>query len=178
MRGFRGGLCAFGLSLVLPGIVGAAEVSFSCPAIDALPAIDLHFHGDALDVTDPTGTATLPASLEGDVSDMFGVSGFGPAEQMTPEPAEMDACLAARLKSVGSSADDKDMVAYVLAGCQSDLAGKTVKQSVDLHVTASVVDKGQATVFVQRTYPAASTVTGAPLTLDEWPTRDCTVTLP
>ena len=178
MRDFRVGLCALGLALGLPGVVLAAEARFSCPAVDAVQAIELHFHDEALDVTDPVGTATLPASLEGDVSDMFGVSGFGPADQMAPEPAEMDACLAARLKSVGSTADDTDMVGYVLAGCQKDLADKVVKQSVDLHVTATVVDAGQAMVAVQRTYHAASTVTGAPLTLDEWPTRDCTVTLP
>lgn len=109
---------------------------------------------------------------------MFGVSGFGPADQLVPEPADVDACLAARLKSVGSGTDDKDMISYVLAGCQADLAGKKVKQSVDLHVTATVIDKGQAMVFVQRTYHAASTVTGAPLTLDEWPTRNCVVALP
>lgn len=174
---FRVGTCAFCLSM-LPVLAIAADATFACPAADAAPAIELRFRGDTLDVVDPAGTASLPASLEGDVADMFSVTGFGEADQLVPAPADTDACLASRLKSEGGSADDTDVVASLLAGCQVALADKKTKQPVDLHVTATVIDPGMAMVFVQRTYQTASAVTGAPLTLDEWPTRDCTVALP
>lgn len=178
MRCLGVGICAFGLSLILPVVVVAADATFTCPAADAAPAIEMRFSGDTLEVVDPAGTASLSASLEGDVADMFGVTGFGEADQMVPDPADTDACLAAGLKSEGGSADDKDVVASLLAGCQVELAGKKLKLPVDLHVTATVIDPGTAMLFIQRTYQAASTVTGTPLTLDEWPTRDCTVTVP
>ncbi len=175
--GLLGGVVSAGAmaALLTTGAAWSADVTFDCPATDGKDKVELHFAGETLDVTDAAGTAALPASLEGDVASMFGVSGFGEAEQMVAEPAAMDACLAGELKGMGSPAEDESAVGYALAGCQSKLAGGAVKQAVDLHVTATVIDKGSAMVFIQRTYRTPSSVTGEALTLDEFPTRNCTV---
>ena len=180
MLGFRSlvgsSVCAVAMTAFSAVAASSADVTFVCPATDARGGIELHFAGETLGVTDEAGTAALPASLEGDVADMFGVSGAGEAAQMVPDPAAMDTCLAAQLKANGGSPEDEPSVAYALAGCQADLAAGASKQRVALHVTATVIDKGSAMVFIQRTYQTPSTVTGTALTLDEFPTRDCKVT--
>lgn len=172
-------IITLGTALCVLGIVSAAkaaEVGFQCPAgANGREALGLSYDDEVLSVSGSDGTAELPASLDGDVGAQFGISGFGPAEQMMPDPRALDACLAAGLKSHGSVANDEAAVAYELAECQATLAGALSRQSVDLHVTATVIDPGAAMVFIQRTYQAPSTITGAPLTLDEFPTRDCPV---
>ena len=168
-----------GAALCVAGPLGtarAAEVGFECPAgANGREALGLSYADAVLSVSGSDGTVELPASLDGDLGARFGISGFGPAEQRMPDPGALDACLAAGLKSHGSVATDAAAVAYELAECQATLAGALSLQRVDLHVTAAVIDPGAAIVFIQRTYRAPSPITGAPLTLDEFPTRDCPV---
>ncbi len=168
-----------GVALCVLGMLGAAraaEIGFQCPAgSNGREAVGLTYANEVLSVSGSDGTVELPANLDGDVRAQFGISGFGPAEQMMPDPGALDACLAAGLKSHGGVASDEAAVAYELAECQATLAGALSRQRVDLHVTASVIDPGTAMVFIQRTYQVPSTITGAPLTLDEFPTRDCPV---
>ncbi len=163
-----GGLLAALLAQAAP----AAEVTFDCSALDRLEPLSFRFAGDTLEMRDSAGTAALPASLEGDLSEMFGVSAFGEAEQMVPPPAALDACLSKYMADHGLAVSDES-VAGGLASCQVDLAAQAVRQPVDLRVTAAVIDPGTAMIFLQRTYHQPSSVTGAPLTLDEFPTRDC-----
>ena len=169
-------LCAALCFSATLGAARAAEVGFNCPAgANGREALALGYVGEVLSVAETNGAAELPATLEGDVNAQFGISGFGPAEQVMPDPGQLDDCLAAGLKSHGSLASDEAAVAYELAECQATLSGALSRQSVDLHVTAVVIDPGSAMVFIQRTYQAPSKITGAPLTLDEFPTRDCSV---
>ncbi len=154
-----------------------ANVTFSCPEGEAGSKLLLSYANDALSIADGNVTTSLPATIQGDAAGIFTVYGSGPMDATMPEPAAMDACLSAKLKEQGVTADDKDMLAYDSNACRVELIPNGTIQKVQAQLTLTSIDKGKATLFIQRQYLTPSTITGLPLQLDEFPTRNCDVVL-
>ena len=153
----------------------AADISINCPAAEVGPQVSLRFNGDMLAVTDKDGTNDLAASLQGDAAGVFTIYGSGAMNAMMPNGSELDQCIAEKLKQLGATAADADALGSVSNTCQQKLLPTAVKQNVQVQFTVTSIDKGAATLFIQRQYLTPSAVTGKPLWLDEWPLRNCEV---
>ena len=92
-----------------------------------------------------------------------------------PEPAALDSCLLTKLKQQSAMAKDEDAVIYSAGLCRFDLASSQTSQKVDAQLNATSLEGKTAQVFIQRTYTAPSAVSGKPVQIDEWPTRQCAV---
>jgi hypothetical protein len=154
----------------------AADVHIECPATGHAPPVALRFDANVLSVTDARGTAALPGSMQELQPGSFGIRGAGAMDALMPNPAALDECLAARLKQQGASANDVSALGYVANLCRLKLTPSGSVQEVEAEFTATALDAGKATVFIQRRYKQPSKVTGAPLQLDEVPPRDCAIT--
>lgn len=153
----------------------AGGIAFTCAAGEAGTKLSLSFNADVLSVTDDKGASSVPASIQGDPEGIFTLYGSGPMEVLMPDAAALDACLSAKLKAQGVTADDKDMLAYDSSACRAMLIANGAIQQAQAQLTLTSIDKGKATLFVQHQYLTPSAVTGKPLQLDEFPTRTCDV---
>ena len=153
----------------------AAEILMECPATDHAPKVALRFDADVLSVTDARGTAALRGSLQNIRPGMFGIKGLGPMDAVMPDPAAFDDCLVARLKQQDASAADASALTYVANLCRVKLLPAGRVQKVEAEFTATALDPGKATLFIQRRYTVPSKVTGKPMQLDEFPPRNCDV---
>ena len=169
-RGTRAACAGLALVLALTP-ASAADFSFRCAGADGTPDADLAFAGEVLTVVEDGRTATLVGRVEGEPPENYGISAAGRGDAMLPEAAAMDACLDKGLKAQGATAADDDAVAYVVNGCRLDLAA--VAQPADLSYQIIFMAPGPAQLFVTRTYATPSAVTGAPITVPEWPMRNC-----
>jgi hypothetical protein len=121
------------------------------------------------------GYPRLPASLSQASAGMFAIQGWGAMETPMPDLADMDRCLGDGLKNKGMQATDRDAVAFVGNLCRLKLMPGAAVQKVAARYEITALDPKAATVFISRSYTVASSVTGEPLQLDEWPIRQCAV---
>jgi hypothetical protein len=171
---YRAWFCA--VLLTLGATKGeAAEILMECPATDRAPKVALRFNADILSVTDAQGTSALRGSLQPIQPGVFGIKGSGPMEAVMPDPGAFDDCLVARLKQQDASATNESAVTYVANLCRLKLLPSGSVQKVEAVFTATALDPGKATVFIQRSYTVPSKVTGKPMQLDEFPPRNCDV---
>jgi hypothetical protein len=153
----------------------AGEIAIDCPEGGGQPKLSLRFDANALSVTDPSGAAKLPGSLELGPSGMFTVSGSGPMQAVMPDPAKFDECLAANLKQQNAAATDTDAVAYGANSCRLTLTPSGTMQNVQANFTVTALEPGKAMVFIQREFTVPSKVTGKPVQLDEFMPSNCDV---
>lgn len=153
----------------------AAGVVMECPGGEAGPKLSLTYAVGSLSITEGSSAVSLPASIQGEPAGIFTVYGSGPMFALMPEAAILDECLAAKLKQQGVTAADADMLAYWSNACRLKLMPSGSVQKVQAQLTLTSIDKGKATLFIQRQYLTPSTVTGKPLRLDEFPVRSCEV---
>ena len=163
------------LAALAPAESAAAGLAIECPQSEAGPKLSLSYVPDMLSVTEGVSAASLSASLQGDPAGIFTLYGTGPMDAMMPEASALDECLTAKLKEQGVTAADADMLAYGANACRLKLASSGSVQKVQAQLTLTSVDKGKAILFIQRQYLTPSALTGKPLQLDEFPTRNCEV---
>ena len=161
--------------LILAATGAAAEIRLDCPAPDPAAKIQLRFDADVLSITDGRGTSALQASLQTIQPGMFGIKGAGPMEAIMPDPAAFDDCVVGRLKQQDASATDPSALAYVANLCRLKLMPSGRVQRVEAAFTATALDPGKATLFIQRSFTVPSKVTGKPMQLDEFPLRSCDI---
>lgn len=166
-------ICATLLTLAASG--AEAEIRMDCPATDHAAKMELRFDADVLSVTDARGTSALRGSLQPIAPGMFGLKGTGSMQAMMPDPAAFDDCVVARLKQQDASAADASALTYVANLCRLKLMPSGRVQAIEAEFTATALDPAKATLFIQRSYTMPSKVTGKPMQLDEFPTRNCDV---
>ncbi|WP_143744685.1 hypothetical protein [Mesorhizobium prunaredense] len=175
MSGKAIGAAAGIAGLFLSGALSAAEIAIDCPADAGLPELVFGFAADTLSIKDASGTATLQASFHELSAGMFAIQAWGPTETPMPNLADMDRCLGDGLKKQDMQATDASAVTYLSNLCRLKLMPEATAQRIDAKYEITALDPKSATVFISRSYTVASSVTGEPLQLDEWPIRQCAV---
>jgi hypothetical protein len=164
---------------MLVGVVSssmAAEITLECPTEHpGQPKLSLRYGAEALSVTDADGTTALPGTVKDLPSGMFGISAHGPMTALMPEPAALDKCLVDKLKQLGMRADDADALTYVANACRLKLSSSATMQKIEADFVITALEPGEAMLYIERQYAAPSAVTGKPVTLAEFPTRNCKV---
>lgn len=159
----------------LCSMASAAQITITCPADGTSAELKLQLDGDHLTITDANEAVSLPANFDSDPSGAFGIAASGPMSSVMPTLPDLDKCIADKLDQQGETAAAKDVVAFFVNQCRLALAPVAKKQPVTARFTINSLDPGEADLLISRDYLAPSTVTGAPLQLNEWPMRQCTV---
>ncbi len=163
------------LGALMTTACAASGITMECPQGEAGAKLSLRFEANLLTVMEAENSAVLPASIQLGPSGIFTIYGFGPMEANMPEPAALDACIAAGLKTQGAAADDSGALGYAINACSVKLAPSATSQKVQAQYTLTSIDEGKATLFIQRQYLEPSVVAGKPLQIDLFPTLDCEV---
>ena len=153
----------------------ATELKFDCAANEVEPQMTLHYSGESLTVKDDKTNTTLVGSFMGSPTE-FHIQCSGPMEAMMPDLAAFDGCLAAGLKKQKTTAQDIDTLTYVEVNCRSEVKQSATLQKIQgsVSVTSDPSQPGMAFLDIERDYLTASTVTGKPLALVQWPPlRSC-----
>ncbi|MGB8817161.1 MAG: hypothetical protein WCC66_04480 [Rhizobiaceae bacterium] len=180
MQGLTGRLISKMAALAALGALmtsgcAAAEITMECPQGEAGAKLSLVYEADTLTVNEADSSATLAGSIQLDPSGIFAIYGSGPTEAKMAEPGALDACVAASLTTQGAVAGDSGALGYAINACSVKLAPSATMQKVQAQYTLTSIDKGKATLFIQRQYFQPSVVTGKPLQIDVFPMRECAV---
>jgi hypothetical protein len=152
-----------------------AEIALSCPGASGEKGTSILFADGALSFSEEGQTVALKGTIQNGPAGEFSITASGEMDALMPRLDSLDACIAAKLQEQRAKVTDGDALAYVLNSCRLRLASEAIRQKILATVTVTSVEPGEAVVFLQRRYLHASSATGAPVQIDEFPTWNCDV---
>lgn len=174
----RGRSAALAIALSLAPVFAVpalAEIALYCPGASGEKGTSLLFANGTLSFSDEGQTVALNGTIQNGSAGEFSITANGEMGALMPRLASLDVCIAAKLQEQQAKATDGDALAYVLNSCRLRLASEAIRQKIFATFTITSLESGEAVVLLQRRYLQASTVTGAPVQIDDFPPWNCDV---
>ncbi|MHB1104470.1 MAG: hypothetical protein ACYC0C_17175 [Devosia sp.] len=171
----HGHSAAWAIALALTPVFAVpalAEIALSCPDASGEKGTSLLFANGTLSFSEEGRTMALNGTIQNGLAGEFSITASGEMDALMPRLESLDACIATKLQA---KATDGDALAYVLNSCRLRLASEAIRQKISATFTIASVEPGLAVIFRQRRYLHASSVTGEPVQINEFPPWNCDV---